>query len=426
MIEAAGGTLMSPSVEFGSTSDEILVENMLATVAQHFRDKNRETVINRTMARLKRGYSTASIPAIGYKYAQTTEHGKLLVRDEPLASIVKNALESFACGRFDTQSEVKRYLETQDAFPKSKKGNVYLQKVNHLLTNIIYAGYLHFPHRDIHMVPAKHEALIDYGTYLKIQKRIAGDAKVPQRADLDQGFPLRGFITCACCGSVMTSSRPKGRSKHYAYYHCFNKDCERYGKSISAEKVESEFEEILLRLQPSQELFHLAKRTCKMQWDNRGVLDSENIEALKLEKEAIDEKIKVLVNRIIETHTESLISVYESKVRELENQKIEIDEKIAHSDAELPDFEKCFGTSFEFLANPYQRWSESFIDKRAVLKMAFTERMPYDLVNGFIGTAPIAQPFRLIEQLEASNYDVVELAGFEPASRKCLPLVLHA
>ena len=160
MIEAAGGTLMSPSVEFGSTSDEILVENMLATVAQHFRDKNRETVINRTMARLKRGYSTASIPAIGYKYAQTTEHGKLLVRDEPLASIVKNALESFACGRFDTQSEVKRYLETQDAFPKSKKGNVYLQKVNHLLTNIIYAGYLHFPHRDIHMVQNMKRSLI--------------------------------------------------------------------------------------------------------------------------------------------------------------------------------------------------------------------------------------------------------------------------
>ncbi|BBO27497.1 resolvase [Alteromonas sp. I4] len=426
MIEAAGGTLMSPSVEFGSTSDEILVENMLATVAQHFRDKNRETVINRTMARLKRGYSTASKPAVGYKYAQTAEHGKLMVKDEPLASIVKTALESFACGRFETQSEVKRYLETQEAFPKSKKGEVYLQKVNHLLTNIVYAGYLHFPHRDIHMVPAKHEALIDYGTYLSIQKQLDKDAKSPARVDLHQEFPLRGFVTCSCCGSVMTSSKPKGRKKHYSYYHCFNRQCEKYAKSIPAEKLESEFEKILLGLQPSQELFHLIKRMCEMQWKNRGVLDAENVDALKREREAIDEKIRTLVTRILETQTQSLINVYENTVRELEQKKLEIDDKLANSREDLPDFEECFGTAFEFLANPYQRWSESFSDKRVVLRMAFTERMSYDIDNGFVGTAPIAQPFRIVEQLGSANYDVVELAGFEPASRKCLPLVLHA
>ena len=58
--------------------------------------------------------------------------------------------------------------------------------------------------------------------------------------------------------------------------------------------------------------------------------------------------------------------------------------------------------------------------------MTFSVRMSYDIDNGVIGTAPIAQPFGLVEQLGSANYDVVELAGFEPASRKCLPLVLHA
>ena len=82
----------------------------------------------------------------------------------------------------------------------------------------------------------------------------------------------------------------------------------------------------------------------------------------------------------------------------------------------MPDFEECFGTAFEFLANPYQRWSESFSDKRVVLRMAFTERMSYDIDNGFVGTAPIAQPFRLVEQLGSANYDVVGQAGLEPAT----------
>ena len=63
----------------------------------------------------------------------------------------------------------------------------------------------------------------------------------------------------------------------------------------------------------------------------------------------------------------------------------------------------------EFLANPYQLWSESYIDKRTVLKMAFTERMSYDIDEGFIVTVPIAQPFKLVEQLGGANYNL--LAG---------------
>lgn len=39
--------------------------------------------------------------------------------------------------------------------------------------------------------------------------------------------------------------------------------------------------------------------------------------------------------------------------------------------------------------------------------MAFSVRMSYDIDNGVIGTAPIAQPFGLVEQLGSANYDVV-------------------
>ncbi|MEP0174152.1 MAG: recombinase family protein [Paraglaciecola sp.] len=412
MIEAAGGTLMSPSVEFGSTSDELLVENMLATVAQHFRDKNRETVINRTMARLKRGYSTVSIPSVGYRYERSHEHGKLLVRDEPMATIVKTVLDGFACGRFESQTDVKRYLDKQDAFPKGKNG-VYLQQVNKILTNILYAGYLHFPHRDINMVPAKHEALIEYDTYLAIQARLKGEAKAPARTEIATEFPLRGFVACSSCGEAMTSSKPKGRNKYYSYYHCHKKHCELYGKSFSSDKVEGEFETLLRRLRPSQSLFHLTKRTCEMQWENRGILKDANIDALKKERNGLDNKIETLVTRILETQSPSLINVYENSVKELEFKKVELDEKIASSHENLPDFENCFGTAFEFLANPYERWCSEYDDKRVVLRLAFTERMPYDPHNGFVGTAPIAQPFRLVEQLGMSNYEVVELAGVE-------------
>lgn len=50
-IVSAGGILKSPTIEFGEDSDSILVENLLASVSQHQRQKNGEQTINRMRAR---------------------------------------------------------------------------------------------------------------------------------------------------------------------------------------------------------------------------------------------------------------------------------------------------------------------------------------------------------------------------------------
>jgi predicted aminopeptidase len=52
-------------------------------------------------------------PPIGYRYQRVSGHGKLLVRDEPLAAIVKEALEAYASGRLETPAEVQRFLADQ-------------------------------------------------------------------------------------------------------------------------------------------------------------------------------------------------------------------------------------------------------------------------------------------------------------------------
>ena len=51
-------------------------------------------------------------------------HGKLLVRHEPLATIVKQALEAYASGRLETQAEVRQSadaLEGRSAFVEKRK-----------------------------------------------------------------------------------------------------------------------------------------------------------------------------------------------------------------------------------------------------------------------------------------------------------------
>ena len=73
-------------------------------------------------------YYTFSSP-FGYRYERIRGHGKMLVRDEPNASIVQEALEGYASGRFPNQVDIRNFLMTKPEFPKSKNGTIRQQEV---------------------------------------------------------------------------------------------------------------------------------------------------------------------------------------------------------------------------------------------------------------------------------------------------------
>lgn len=211
-INAVGARLESRSIEFGEDSDSILVENLLASVSQHQRQKNGEQTKNRMRARALNGYWVFQAP-VGYRYQRVSGHGNMLVRDEPLASIVAEALEGYAFGRFETQAEVKRFLESYPEYPRDRHGEVRNARVTELLTRVLYAGYVEVPNWDVPLREGKHEGLIDFATWRKIQDRLNGTAKVPARKNLRADFPLRGFVTCGGCGKPLPPAGLKDETR---------------------------------------------------------------------------------------------------------------------------------------------------------------------------------------------------------------------
>lgn len=139
-IGSVGAKLESPSIEFGDDSDSRLIENMLASVSQHQRQKNAEQVVHRMSARLKSGYFCFWAPT-GYTYVKGQRGGKVLRRDEPTASLLQEALEGFASGRFDTQADVARFLQPHPIYARDADGAIHPQRIKNLLTNKLYAGY---------------------------------------------------------------------------------------------------------------------------------------------------------------------------------------------------------------------------------------------------------------------------------------------
>ena len=404
-IGDAGGKLESPSIEFGEDSDSRLVENLLASVSQHHRQKNTEQVKNRMRARVLNGY-WVFYPPIGYKYERVSGHGKLLVRDEPTASIVEQALNGFASGRFETVAEVKRFLEQFPDYPHYKNGEVHSQRVTDLLRRILYTGYMDIPQWDISLYPGKHEPLVSFEDFQRIQDRLDGRPKAPVKANIKDDFPLRGFVTCGCCDRPLTSCWSKGRTTKYPYYLCSNRQCDEYGKSIKREVMEAEFLEIVKTLKPSPKTFYLALDMFEKLWQDRQEEAQGQAKAIKQQITMIDRKVNQFLDRVLEADNPILLDTYETKIRDLQEEKVSLSEKAQMCGRPLASFEETFRTAIDFLGNPLKLWeSECIEQRRMLLRMAFVDKITYDRHSGF-RTAAFSQPFSLLADLSKGKYEM--------------------
>ncbi len=134
---------------------------------------------------------------------------------------------------------------------------------------------------------------------------------------------------------------------------------------------------------------------------------------LRLEKQS-----EHFINRIAETQSINLIVAYEGKVEKLEEDKLLLQEKIKNCGRPLASFDDTFRTAITFLGNPQNLWGTGNINhKRLVLKLTFSERLPYVRNEGF-RTPAKALPFSLLDQIKNGEYKMVPPARLELALPK--------
>ncbi len=417
-IAEAGGILVSPNMTFRDDADGRHYQNMQASNAEWQRLKNKEQTNNRMRGRLMNGHWPFSKP-VGYKHIKIKGiGGHCLVRDEPLASIVEEALLGFASRRFETQAEVMRFLQSFPEYPKDKSNTVRNQRVKDILTRPIYAGYVgHEPwgialrkgwHHDDHR-------LIDLEDFEKIQKRLKDEARAPARADIRNDFPLRNFVLCGDCNKPLTSCYSKSKTgKQHPYYLCYNKDCESYRKSIRRDDIEGAFEVLLANIQPSQKLAAMGKAMLKQAWDFRIKAAASVQESAKKKMLEIDKQVEALLDKIVDASTPRVISAFEQRIDKLEREKLVLAEKASQTHKPLYRFEEMFELAMQFLTSPYKIWEKGDLThKRTVLKLAFEERLAYQRNEGF-RTPKTTIPFKVLGDFCSGNFEMAHPKRFEP------------
>ena len=403
--------------KFEDTPEGKFIETILAAQSELEREQNGRQVRQKMRARLEQGYWTFPVPP-GYCYVKSKRGGKELVRNEPIASIIQEAMEGFASGRFETQVEVKRFLESRPEFPKDRDNYVHPSRVTELFERPLYAGYVHYPEWDVHMVPGKHEPLVDFETFEKIQHRRAEGAKAPARKDLNADFPLRGFVLCCDCHKPLTAAWSAGKQKKYPYYFCGTKGCESYRKSIPRHEIEDDFEAVLRRLQPTRGLYEVARAMFKDAWDQRLMQAQDIATAFQNEAQKLERQIDGLLDRIVETANPSIVAAYEKRIAKLEHQKRLALSKTAKSQKPQHTFQELFEHAMGFVSNPCKLWDSGELRlKRLVLRLAFSERLAYRRYEGY-RTPKTALPFNILGDFCMQKGKMVGPEGLEPPTKR--------
>ncbi len=399
--------------KFEDSPEGKFLETIIAATGTLEREQNARQTLQKMKARMEQGYWVFHAPK-GYKYQKSRHSGKEMVPDEPIASIITEAFEAYACGRLESQAEVKRFLESQPAYPKNNKGVIPQQRVTDLLTNPLYAGFINHERYGIKWLKGHHQPLISLEIYEKVQKRRESRACAPTRKDINLDFPLRGFVLCGDCNNPLTACWSKGKRKKYPYYLCDTRGCASYRKSVPRATIEGEFEAIIKSLQPTKRLFEIAKLMFKQAWNLRSEQAQARTNTYKSDLKAIEKEITQLLDRAISASNATVIAAYESKIESAERSRQGILEKLAQKPPTTQRFEEFIEHSLIFLANPWKLWASGRFDlQRTVIKLAFSEPVAYDRNKGY-RTPKTTLPFKVLQDISDIKSDLVPPAGLDP------------
>ena len=395
---------------FENTAEGNFIETILAAQGELERKQNQRQVIQKMKARFEKGYWTIPVP-VGYQMTNNPIHGNILTRVEPDATIIKEALEGFASGRFENQVAVQNFLQSKK-FRGLKQVN--LDSVKKLLTRSVYAGYIEYEPWGVSRRIGHHEPIISLDTFEQNQNKLNGRIKIFSRKDKSIEFPLRGFVLCAECIKPMTASWTTGRNGKHPYYHCKTRGCPLKGKTVKRKDMEDKFEAILRTIKPKEKTLALTKEILLDVWNKR-IADVEGLK--KNHEKDLDEvraKVRSFLDRLSKTDNENLIKTYEKELGKLSHEEQILENQVQVMRGSKPNFGTALDVTFNFLKNPYLYWKKDDLkSKHLVLKLVFEDRIVYDRQNGF-GTATLSLPLRVFELNALGDSSNVDPSGLEP------------
>ena len=414
--------LQCPNFQFDETPEWDFKENISVAVSQYERKKNTQRVISRQTERLKDWYWCFRFP-LWYKSVKNKwEWWKVMIKDESNYKIIQNTLNKYARDELNTLNEVCRYLHKKwIELGTIRNGKVYnTSSISRMMRNILYTGYLEVKSKSI-TIPlqkAKHPALISMNTYKIIQAKIDKEPtklsdqviKNKSRNDLNNDFPLRGFLYCEESKQFLSWAWSKWKNKQFPYY-TFPRKSSLHGKSLNRNTFHNQFENILQDIQPKEELIQALEKAIELVSEMHIQDKWEHKKILKSKLQSIDTKIDKFIERIWVSSSDVVINKYEQEIETLEKEKTQISQKI---ETEVKNVRTPLNRKTRMVRDSLRIWKDGDLEnKKALLKNIFPEWIPINKKKQ-VWTPTLSLIYQSFSHWESGFSNLVGYPGLEP------------
>ena len=164
---------------------------------------------------------------------------------------------------------------------------------------------------NVSLRPGNHTGLVSINTHQRVVEILKRGVYAPSRVDTTEAFILRGAGACASCGKPMTAGHCKGKTKTYAYFWCAQKGCDQKSKTISRDKMEREFEDLLRTLKPTPWLAQIAEKMLGDCWEREHNEAQRRMMAYREEANEAEGAIQRLGEKLVDCENSRVIAALE-------------------------------------------------------------------------------------------------------------------
>lgn len=408
LLKLRGVGIESPNFQFSEEPEGIAMEGVIAVMNQFQREGNRRQVIQKQKARLMNGYWPFR-PKAGYSSIPDSTHGgKLSVPDDKGIKFLKPVLEGFADGTYVKKIDACEAL-VKSGFWEKQRPEKYIDKFTAILTNPFYAGDIYYPDWEVPRHRGKHEALISYETFDRIQKRLENGDRVKRiRRDTSPDFPLRGLLDCKCCGRNLTAAWTNKKRGHYGYYYCQNPECDCYGKMCKMQDVEEGFKEVLEKSRLKPEVGKLVEAVFADAWEEEmsSLKTAERLKARAISE--LEERERGFAEAAVEAKTEAVKRSFENQLEKVSEELVSLKAETSLStiDTSIP-YKIAIGKAVQLVESPYSVWEILDVrEKHQLFWLLFEKKLAYSKKDGYWNTKNTATAVLFAEFALANPRDV--------------------
>ena len=280
-----------------------------------------------------------------------------------------------------------------------------------MLRNPIYSGCIVIPSFQVN-TNGDFDAIVSKELFLHVQNILDGNTSknVPHKKH-NTDFPLRRFMRCAKCGTALTGSWSKGRSKKYAYYRCRNSECK--AVNVRKENLEELFIEKIYQIKPKPEYMSLFKEIVTDVYRER--LSEGLLEAKSLEKVIRDLKNKK--SRLIDLRLEEKIDQgsYQEKLDEIISDIQRSERELIKLNSGTMDIDSALSFAERVIGQADELWkSLEFNEQLKLQNLLFPDGLEFD--GEKFGTAKTNSVFSMLAENAACNNQMAIPGGIEPPS----------